>query len=101
MLTSLRAATARGLARLRDFARRIKLELRVWRRVLKHPRTPWYAKALLGFAILYALMPFDLIPDFIPVLGLLDDLLLVAVPISLALKLVRRDVIRECRELAS
>ncbi|MDA0799719.1 MAG: YkvA family protein [Chloroflexi bacterium] len=54
-------------------------------------------KALLWFAIAYALMPFDLIPDFIPLLGWLDDLVFVAVPIAIAIKLVPADIIAECR----
>lgn len=59
---------------------------------MKHPRTPWYTKALIGIVLAYALSPIDLIPDFIPVLGLLDDLLLVPLGIALALKSIPEDV---------
>jgi uncharacterized membrane protein YkvA (DUF1232 family) len=84
-------------AALRAFARRIKRELAVWRRVLADRRTPWYARALLGFGIAYAAMPFDLVPDFIPFVGWLDDVVLVGVPIALGVRLVPRHVLAEAR----
>lgn len=66
----------------------------------KDPRTPWYAK-LVAFAVLgYALSPIDLIPDFIPVLGYLDDLLLLPLGIFLATKLIPTALWEECRERA-
>ncbi len=98
MLTSVRNAVARAYATVRAFARRIKRELAVWRRVLKHPRTPRLSKGLLWFALVYAAIPFDIIPDFIPILGWLDDLVLVAIPIALAIKFIPKGVIAECRE---
>ena len=98
MLTSIRNAIARAYAAVRAFARRIKRELAVWRGVLKHPRTPRISKWLLWFALVYAAIPFDLIPDFIPILGWLDDLVLVAVPIAIAIKFVPDGVIAECRK---
>ncbi len=63
----------------------------------KDPRTPWYAKALGVFIIGYALSPIDLIPDFIPVLGYLDDLILVTAGIALLLGIIPREVIEESR----
>ncbi len=66
----------------------------------RHRRTPWYAKALIVAVVGYALSPVDLIPDFIPVLGYLDDLIIVPAGIALALKLVPADVYRECRARA-
>lgn len=83
---------------LRETARKLKTELAVYRLVLKHEHTPWLAKVLLGMAIGYVLMPFDLIPDFIPVLGQLDELLIVPGLVILALKLVPEEVIGECRQ---
>jgi uncharacterized membrane protein YkvA (DUF1232 family) len=83
---------------LRDTAARIKTELAVYRLVLKHPRTPLLAKVLLGLAVGYALLPFDLIPDFIPVLGHLDDLLIVPGLVILAMWLIPQTVITECRK---
>lgn len=59
------------------------------------PRTPWYARTLASLVIAYALSPIDLIPDFIPVLGLLDDLLLLPLGIALVIRLVPDEVWRE------
>jgi uncharacterized membrane protein YkvA (DUF1232 family) len=83
---------------LRDTAARIKTELAVYRLVLKHPRTPLLAKVLLGLAVGYALLPFDLIPDFIPVLGHLDDLVIVPALVILAMWLIPQEVVAECRK---
>lgn len=67
----------------------------------RHPDTPLAAKLLAGFVVGYALSPIDLIPDFIPVLGLLDDLVLVPLGIALALRLVPAPVMVEARERAA
>jgi len=86
--------------RLKAWARRIKRDgLTLWF-AGKHARTPWYAKALGVFVVAYALSPIDLIPDFIPVLGYLDDVLLLPGLIWLAIRLLPPDVLRECREQA-
>lgn len=62
----------------------------------RHPRTPWYAKALAACVVAYAASPVDLIPDFIPVLSCLDDLVLVPAGVALVIRLVPRDVWDEC-----
>jgi len=67
----------------------------------RHPRTPWHARVWTVLVLAYALSPVDLIPDFVPVLGYLDDLLLVPLGISLALRMIPPEVMRECRETAS
>jgi len=67
----------------------------------RDPRTPLYAKALAALVVAYALSPIDLIPDFIPVLGYLDDLLLLPLGIWLTLRMIPREVILECRERAA
>ena len=77
-------------ARLAEEAQGLKRELEVYRRVLGDARTPWLPKLLLGLAVGYALLPFDLIPDFIPVIGHLDDLIVVPVLVILALRLLAR-----------
>src|SRR3954451_10556801 len=66
----------------------------------RDPRTPWYAKALAIGVVGYALSPIDLIPDFIPVVGYLDDLLLVPLGIALTLRLIPPSVLAESRERA-
>lgn len=65
------------LDRLKSVAKEFKTDLKVYRLVLKDSRTPLIAKVLLGAAVGYALMPFDLIPDFLPVIGYLDDVIIV------------------------
>ena len=85
---------------LRDWARRIKADaLTLWY-AARHPRTPIAAKALAVCLVVYAFSPIDLIPDFIPVLGLLDDALILPAGILLVVRLVPRDVLDECRASA-
>ena len=67
----------------------------------RHPRTPWYAKVLAFMVAAYALSPIDLIPDFIPVLGYLDDLLIVPLGAMLVIRLVPPDVMSECQTRAA
>ncbi len=83
--------------KLRRFAALVSTEIHFYRRVLRHPRTPRRAKWLLGLATAYLVTPIDLIPDGLPVIGHLDDLLIVPGLIFLAIRLVPRDVIAECR----
>lgn len=66
----------------------------------RDPRTPWYAKLLVAGIVAYAFSPIDLIPDFVPVLGYLDDLILIPIGIALAIKLVPHQVLAECRARA-
>jgi uncharacterized membrane protein YkvA (DUF1232 family) len=87
------------LNKLKKVAAQLKQEYEVYRLVLKHPGTPVLAKIFLGLAIGYVLMPFDLIPDFIPVIGQLDDLVIVPLLVYVALKMVPDSLVSECREL--
>ena len=64
----------------------------------RHPRVPWYAKALALLIVGYALSPIDLIPDFIPVLGYLDDLVLIPLGIMLVIRMIPTEVLAECRQ---
>ena len=66
----------------------------------RHPLTPWHARALGIFVVAYALSPIDLIPDFIPVLGYLDDVLLLPGLIWLAIRLLPAEVLADCRRQA-
>ena len=84
-------------ARWKVRIRGLKLELAALALAVRRPDVPWYAKALGVVVIAYALSPIDLIPDFIPVVGLLDDLLLVPLGILAVRALVPAGVLAECR----
>lgn len=83
--------------RLKSIAKNVRTEIKVWKLVLKDRRIPLFSKILLGIAIAYALSPIDIIPDFIPALGYLDDLILVSLLVVLALKIIPKEVVEECR----
>ncbi len=85
------------LDRLKATSEHLKREIKTYQLVLKDPRTPKPAKALLGLAVGYALLPFDFIPDFIPVLGYLDDAIIVPLLIIVALKMIPKEIFEECR----
>lgn len=86
--------------RLKAWARRIKRDgVTLWF-ACKSPQTPWYAKALGAFVVAYALSPIDLIPDFIPVLGYVDDVLLLPALIWLTVRLLPAAVLADSREQA-
>ena len=87
--------------RLREWAQRLKGEVVTLWFCTRHPRTPFVAKALAVALVAYALSPIDLIPDFIPVLGYLDDLIIVPAGIWLVLRLMPADVMAECRAQAT
>jgi uncharacterized membrane protein YkvA (DUF1232 family) len=89
------------IASLKARARQLQSEITALYLAARHPRTPWYAKALVVAIVAYALSPIDLIPDFIPVLGLLDDIVLLPLAIVVAVKLVPAEVMAECRARAS
>ena len=87
--------------RLRDWARALKRDaVAIWF-VARDPRTPWTVKALALFVAAYALSPIDLIPDFIPVLGYLDDLLIVPLGILLVIRLTPPELMAEHRARAT
>jgi len=85
---------------LKARARELRRETYVLYLAIRDPRTPWYAKAVAGAVVAYALSPIDLIPDFIPVIGYLDDLIVVPLGIALALKLIPAPVMADCRTQA-
>ena len=88
------------LERLRHWAQVLKRDVHALWFAARDPRTPWLAKALALLVAAYALSPIDLIPDFIPVLGYLDDLLLVPLGIWLVIRLIPADLMTEYRALA-
>lgn len=67
----------------------------------RDPRVPWYAKAVAAAVVAYALSPIDLVPDFVPVLGYLDDLIIVPAGIVLAIRLIPEDLVAEFRAEAA
>lgn len=89
------------LQTVRAWATRIKQDtLTLWF-AYRHPETPWHVRLLCLLVVAYALSPIDLIPDFIPVLGYLDDMLLLPVLIHLSVKLLPEQVISESRQQAA
>ncbi len=88
------------LDRLRNHARILKRDTYALYLAARNPRTPWYAKVLAAAVVAYALSPIDLIPDFIPVIGYLDDLVIVPLGIAAVVRLVPADVLADCREQA-
>jgi uncharacterized membrane protein YkvA (DUF1232 family) len=88
------------MGRLAEWAHALKRESLALYYAARDPRTPWYAKVVAGAVVAYALSPIDLIPDFIPVLGYLDDLLLLPLGIWLALGLVPAPVLADARRRA-
>ena len=88
------------IAELKERARRLKTEVVALYLAARHPRTPWYAKLFLVAIVAYALSPIDLIPDFIPVLGLVDEIVLLPFAIVLAVKMVPAGVMSDCRARA-
>lgn len=85
---------------LKERARKIKLLLPALMVAMRKAQTPWPAKVVGGLAVVYALSPVDLVPDFIPVLGLLDDLIILPALIALALKLIPGALWATCLEQA-
>ncbi len=89
------------LERFKTRARALKTETLALTLAFRDPRTPWFAKAWAALVLAYALSPIDLIPDFVPILGYLDDLILVPAGLALALKLIPGNVMEDARRQAS
>jgi uncharacterized membrane protein YkvA (DUF1232 family) len=88
------------LLKLRDWARRSKRDVAALCLAPADPRVPWYAKAVAAGVIAYALSPIDLIPDFLPILGYLDDAIIVPLGITLAIRLIPEELLNELRRAA-
>lgn len=87
--------------KIKEKVRLLKAEIQVLTIAYSDPRTPWTAKFLIGLTVGYLLSPIDLIPDFIPILGILDDLVLVPLLITASIKLIPQIVMLEAREEAA
>ncbi len=85
------------LGRIKQWARAITRDVHALHLAARDPRTPWYAKAVALAIAAYALSPIDLIPDFVPVLGYLDDVILLPLGILLAIKLIPPELMAEFR----
>jgi len=88
------------IARLKEYATRLKQELILLHLSYKDERTPWLPKVIALCVVAYAFSPIDLIPDFIPILGYLDDLIIIPLGISIALKLIPQQILDENRKRA-
>jgi uncharacterized membrane protein YkvA (DUF1232 family) len=88
------------LDRWKQAARRLKLETVTLYYAYRNPKTPWYAKVWGAMVVAYVLSPVDLIPDFIPIIGYLDDLVLVPIGIAVAIRLIPKEIYKESKALA-
>jgi uncharacterized membrane protein YkvA (DUF1232 family) len=97
------AEQARGalLPKLKAHAARLKRNIVALYFAVRDPRTPWYAKVFVGCVVAYALSPIDFIPDMIPILGYLDDLILLPIGIYIAMKLIPPEILKECHAKAA
>lgn len=85
---------------LKRWAKRLKAEVFALYLAYRDPRTPWYAKVVVAVVVGYAFSPIDLIPDPIPILGYLDDVILIPLGVALAVRLIPPEVLAECRHKA-
>jgi uncharacterized membrane protein YkvA (DUF1232 family) len=88
------------LGKLKERIGHLKSETLALYLAARHPGTPWYARAFVAGVVAYAFSPIDLIPDFIPVLGYLDDLILVPLGIAIAIRMIPPEILAECRDQA-
>ncbi len=88
------------MSKLTNRAQKLKTDIPAVFLALKEKRTPWYAKIIAAVVVVYALSPIDLIPDFIPVLGYLDDLIILPALIVWCVKCIPADVLADCRSHA-
>jgi uncharacterized membrane protein YkvA (DUF1232 family) len=86
-----------NLQALRSRAREVKLELLALALAVRHPSTPWYAKLVVAGCVTYALTPVDFIPDAIPVVGFIDDLIFIPLALAFAVRFVPAPVLADCR----
>jgi uncharacterized membrane protein YkvA (DUF1232 family) len=84
---------------LQQITREFKTQLSIYKAAIRHPRTSRLARWLLLAAIAYAASPIDLIPDFVPILGHVDDLIIIPALVALAIRLIPKDVLAECRNI--
>ena len=88
------------LTALKQRARQVKVDLIALSLAARDPRTPWYAKLIVAGCVAYALSPVDVIPDFIPVLGLVDELIFIPIALAVAIRFIPDEVLADCRRRA-
>ena len=88
------------MSKLSERAKKLKTDIPAVFLALKEKGTPWYAKMIAAVVVIYALSPIDLIPDFIPVLGYLDDVIILPALIAWCVRCIPRDVLADCRARA-
>ncbi|MHC0038251.1 YkvA family protein [Pseudoneobacillus sp. C159] len=89
------------MGKIKAWAKNLKRQIFILYLASKDTRVPWYAKVFIICVVAYAFSPIDLVPDFIPILGYLDDIILVPLGIFLALKMIPKQVILDCEEQAN
>ena len=85
-------------SRWKEKVKKLKQEIYALYLAYKDPRVSWYAKIFIVILVGYVISPIDLIPDFIPIIGYLDDLIILSLGIVLAIKMIPREVMEECRK---
>jgi len=86
-----------SLQALRARARELKLELMALALAARHPHTPWHAKLVVAGCVAYAVTPVDFIPDAVPIIGFIDDLIFIPLAIALAVRFIPAPVLTDCR----
>src|SRR5882672_4615346 len=90
-----------NIASLKARARQVKVDLIALSLATRDPRTPWCAKLIIAGCVAYALSPVDVIPDFIPIIGLIDDLIFIPIALALAVSFIPGEVLADCRGRAT
>lgn len=85
------------MSALKARARQLKVELIALALAARHPHTPWYAKLVVAGCVAYALTPVDFVPDAVPVIGMVDDLIFIPLAVALAVRFVPAPVLADCR----
>ncbi len=89
------------IGKIKQNAKRLKSETYALYLAIRDPRTPWYAKVTAAVVVAYALSPIDIIPDFVPILGYLDDIILLPLGVWISIRMIPRDVMKEARDRAA
>ena len=89
-----------GIKELKEKTKNIETDIYALYKAYRDPRVPWYVKLIILFLLGYFISPIDLIPDFIPVVGYIDDILIISLTIYLIIKLIPSDVFQDCRNKA-